>query len=239
QKKAVTMLLGRLGASDSDVLGALTQLAEERSEEPLIRNLAVVSLVRLAPDSFDYTKFFLRELKSDRYSLGRVIFPELPRDRALALLDRALADLPREKKFAAIESAGMLGESAAPLATAIEPFLENDEGAVRHSAVVAMLRIAPENPALEPVVRAELIGRFASSFAHERFSPRARALFERIVATPKSTVERLAAQSALGCCDGEFPVPSEIEASEPAGLRKGAGDATTPVVESSIPPSAS
>lgn len=196
-RKLLLGLVPDLGEAGKSALPELKAIVESREEEAILRDKAALAIATLAPEAIDWQRFFLKELEGETPQWAASAVAQLDSDKAIPLLDRALKELPVDRKEVVLGIIAKLGERAAPLRDDLLKLLADGDPTLRYRAFVALLHVEPANVELLPALRRELIGRYGFEIDPKDISPAIEPLLQTILAAPTSFVERRAAESLL------------------------------------------
>ncbi|MFN8389757.1 MAG: HEAT repeat domain-containing protein [Bdellovibrionota bacterium] len=193
-KNYVLVLLGDMGPEAKGALDALQELLDDKEEERILRNRAVIALLRIDPHTVDAVDYFHKQLDGGKYEQAMTVLSEAPPSTTIPILRQLLHVAPPERVAGVVSTVGRLGYEARELEPELLTLLDSPEPVVRYQATVALLKINSSSDKLLPAVRRELLGKFGRELLEEQLPPWVKPIAEQIAASPASFVERRAAE---------------------------------------------
>jgi len=196
-KNQIVGFLPELGQAAAAAIEPLKELIEDERTDGALRNQSALALSQLAPSSFHWDDFFLKELNSEHSQWALKTIAEMSAVQAVPFLDKALKQLPPERRGTVLALAGSFGPDAAPLKPTLIQYVKDPDPATRHQAVLALAQVDLNEPELLPALRRELIGPFAVDMQRDNLPAGVVPLLEQIIAQPKSFVEQRSAAAVI------------------------------------------
>jgi HEAT repeat protein len=199
-KLRIIDIIGRCSTLSEQAIEKLFKVAAGDGNEHLVRGRTYSLLGRLKPENSEYSRYFLKELKSDRWQWALGDIARLPNEAELALLVGALKDFPEELKHIPAEGLSHIEPVTGPISAETLALLLNGlasvDGQYRNQALIALIHLDPSNSVIPAALRHELEGRFRERVIVPAIYREIPAIFDAIVAAPDSYVQFQAARKA-------------------------------------------
>ncbi|MCO6431059.1 MAG: HEAT repeat domain-containing protein [Deltaproteobacteria bacterium] len=192
----VLSIFQSIGASAKEATEELNRFLRANESDQLLANEAVLALMAIDAQSFEFSEYFAKQLASDSYQWAQNSISKVPVEDRLVILQRGLKELPLDKKHRVVDVIGEMGAAAIGLAPDILTYTSSADRRLSYSATAALLKIDP-SPALETALRRELLGEFRNDLLSEEFGPALKPLLDKIINTSSSYVEKKIAKLLL------------------------------------------